>query len=77
MEDALAQELYAYFCARMATEGVRPDDPDLLKLLASMIGSHYAACGGRDKASIGKILDAVTEACRTADKVLDLARQAR
>lgn len=71
IDEALASDLYMLFSRRLAEAGVGPADPDLLGFLASMIGAHYIALGGRDKVSIGKILTAVTDACRVADEALD------
>ena len=74
--EALAQELYHLFATRTAAAGLKPHDPEIATILASMMAAHYVARGGSQKV-FTRILDEVHRSCNLADALAQAGKHLR
>ena len=48
--EVIAAELFALVTDRFRREGIHPDDPEVRKIIASMLAAHYLMRGASDEA---------------------------
>src|SRR5690348_4787651 len=74
-ETALARECFRLICQRLEEAGLKPEDPLVGKILATMVGGHFAFRGGGEELA-NEIIEAVADAMIRSERLIAERRRA-